>query len=79
MIGDLDHVGVVLHDEDGVALISKLPEDFDRIAAKPRAAPLPDLMQRLDPEALVWLVASVEADNAAVGLAAEAEADESPT
>ena len=30
VIGDLDHVGVVLDDEDGVALIAQLPEDGDQ-------------------------------------------------
>src|SRR5207302_615933 len=41
-----------------------LPEDFDHIPAKPRATgPLPELMNRLDPAALAWLVASVDANN----------------
>ena len=30
VIGDLDHVGVVLDDEDGVALIAQLPQDVDQ-------------------------------------------------
>ena len=29
-VGDPDHVGVVLDDEDGVALIAKLPQDRDQ-------------------------------------------------
>ncbi len=30
VIGDLDHVGVVLDDQDGVALVAQLPEDRDQ-------------------------------------------------
>ena len=46
-----------------------LPEDFDRLPAKPQAAPLPDLMARLDPAAFAWLVANVDANNPAIGMA----------
>jgi hypothetical protein len=49
---------------------AQLAEDFDPVPSKPRPAPLPELIQRLDPAALAWLVASVDADNAAVGFAA---------
>ena len=30
VVGDLDHVGVVLDDEHGVALIAQLPQDGDQ-------------------------------------------------
>ena len=30
VVGDLDHVGVVLDDQHGVALVAKLPEDVDQ-------------------------------------------------
>jgi hypothetical protein len=43
-----------------------LPEDFDHIVAKPQAAPILDLMERLDPAALAWLVASPGANDAAL-------------
>lgn len=47
-----------------------LPEDFDRVNAKPQAAcPLPELVNRLDPSALAWLVATVDANNPAFGFA----------
>jgi hypothetical protein len=44
-----------------------LPEDFDRIPATPQASsPLRDLLGRVDPAALAWIVASGEAINAAL-------------
>jgi hypothetical protein len=44
-----------------------LPEDFDHVPATPRmAVPLSDLMERLDPNALAWLVAAPDANDAAL-------------
>jgi hypothetical protein len=54
-----------------------LPEDFDNLSATPEpgvgrfTAPLPELLtDRLDPAAVLWLVAYAEPNNAALGLVA---------
>jgi hypothetical protein len=63
--------GTIWRADPQTLIAAQLPEDFDKISAKPRpTGPLPELMERLDPAALVWLVASVDADNPAVGFAA---------
>ena len=38
-VGDADHVGVVLDDEDGVALIAELPQDGDQPLVVARVQP----------------------------------------
>jgi hypothetical protein len=61
--------GVVWQADSHTLIAAQLPEDFDRVPTKPHAAvPLPDLMERLDPSALAWLVASPDANDAAVTL-----------
>ena len=47
-IGHADHVGVVLHDEDGVALIAQLTQDRDQ----------PLVVPRMEPDR--WLVEDIE-------------------
>ncbi len=38
-VGHLDHVGVVLDDEDGVALVAQLPQDCDQPFVVARVQP----------------------------------------
>jgi hypothetical protein len=61
--------GVIWRVDRRTLVAALLADDFDRVPAKPQAAPLPDLMARLDPAALAWLVATVDANNPAFGLA----------
>jgi hypothetical protein len=48
-------------------VVALLPEDFDHVPETPRSAvPLSDFMERLDPAALAWLVASSDTNDAAI-------------
>ena len=50
-VGDADHVGIVLDDEDGVALVAKLPQDRDEPLVVARVEPdrrLVEDVQRVD-------------------------------
>jgi hypothetical protein len=63
--------GAVWQPDPTTLVATLMPEDFDHVPAKPRSAtPLSDLMRRLDPAALAWLAASVDASDAALALAA---------
>jgi hypothetical protein len=69
--------GVMWEADPHTLVAALLPEDFDRVPAKPQAglarfaAPLPDLItQRVDPAALAWLVAAVDDKTPVLGLAA---------
>jgi hypothetical protein len=64
--------GVAWRADRRTLIVSLLPEDFDRVPAKPQAAlPMAELIGRLDPAALAWLVATVDANNGAFALLAE--------
>jgi hypothetical protein len=61
--------GAVWRPERRTMIAALLPEDFDHIPAMPRTAvPLTELMDRLDPNALAWLVAAPDANDAALAL-----------
>jgi hypothetical protein len=63
--------GAVWRPDEQTLVATLLPDDMDRVSAKPRpAGPLPDLLARLDPAALAWLAASVDENNAVLGLVA---------
>ncbi|HEY1378907.1 MAG TPA: hypothetical protein VGF55_19050 [Gemmataceae bacterium] len=62
--------GAIWRADPHTLVAALLPEDFDRIPATPRAtAPLPDLLRRVDPAAVAWVVASGEPINLALRLA----------
>jgi hypothetical protein len=61
--------GVIWRADRQTLIAALLPEDLDRVTAKPQAAPLPELMERLDPAAMAWLVAKLDATNPAFGFA----------
>jgi hypothetical protein len=60
--------GVTWRADRQTLVAALLPEDFDKVPAMPQAAPLPQLMERLDPTALAWLVATVDSNNPAFGI-----------
>jgi hypothetical protein len=60
--------GAVWRSDRRTLVAALLPEDFDKVPVSPRAeVPLSDLMARLDPAALAWLVATVDANNGTMG------------
>ncbi len=59
--------GVIWRADRHTLVAALLPEDFDKVPTQPQpTAPLADLMDRLDPAALAWLVASVEPNSPAL-------------
>lgn len=61
--------GATWRADDHTLVATLLPEDMDKVPATPRVnAPLADLLARLDPAALAWLVASVDDNSAVLGL-----------
>ena len=61
--------GAIWRPDRHTLVAALLPDDFDRLPAKPQTAQLPDLMARLDPAALAWLVATVDANSPALAFA----------
>jgi hypothetical protein len=62
--------GAIWRADRHTLIAALLPEDFDKVPAKPQAAaPLPELMERLDPATQAWLAATVDANNPAFGFA----------
>jgi hypothetical protein len=61
--------GAVWRADRRTLIAAQLPEDFDRVPAGPHSAiPHSELLDRLDPAALAWLVAKVDANNTALAL-----------
>jgi hypothetical protein len=61
--------GAVWRADRRTLVAAQLPEDFDRVPAGPHSAiPHSELLDRLDPAALAWLVAKVDANNSALAL-----------
>jgi hypothetical protein len=61
--------GAVWRADQRTLVAAQLPEDFDHVPATPHSAiPHSELLDRLDPAALAWLVAKVDANNSALAL-----------